>query len=121
MQTMSTERYIEMVNAFGIEEAYKQRFRCTGRTFRDIMEIARRVSAGEKLYIRSGKAPLHSDYAVRDVLRQVNCVFNAYGVDITEWASGRLVCKASLGSVCVVSATGDITGLLAEEFKLHDC
>lgn len=111
---IDTERYIQMVRDLGVEEAYKQRFRSTGRTFRDVCEIGRRVSAGEKLHI------IGSATQVDETLRQVVILFDTCSVPaVSDYR--RVELTVNTGSVTGYTIGQNIRGIRSTEYKLHDC
>lgn len=120
MQTIPLDRYIEMVKTFGIEEAYNQRFRGTGRTVRDILNLAVRISAGDKIMIIADGRPgntfngaIEVMYAVRRTLEQLGLVC---------FSSASLIRNPHNGGELRIYGSGDYTrGLRHAEYRLHDC
>lgn len=120
MQTVSVDQYIEMVKSMGIEGAYRQRFRGTGRTVRDILQIATLVSSGEKIVIIADGRPGNTLEHAREVMHRVKYVLNDLGMQyrVTSMSVHNM---HNDGELRVVSNTANSRGLRHKEYKLHDC
>lgn len=124
-QTIETERYIDLVRHLGIEEAYKQRFRHTGRTTRDILRLAHLLSDGQVVHIYTDNRPgKQRDFAIA-VLQRVMDVGNLLGIPMaTHLCRTELSCPVSGGLIRVFQAGANERGMRPEktmEYVLHDC
>ncbi|AGC35658.1 hypothetical protein RHEph03_gp031 [Rhizobium phage RHEph03] len=117
MQTVDTERYIEMVRAFGIEEAYKQRFRGTGRTTRDVMRITTLLSEGTNLHIIADDE--HTLSACLEVLRQVYMLHEFFNISASR-NSTEVRNEHNRAAVRVYTKSANLRGVRSTEYKLHD-
>lgn len=122
MQTVAVERYIEMVRTMGIEDAYKQRRRGTGRTIRDVLALAQKISAGEHVVIfYSSEAGQQFSYA-QDVLNRVLETLKLLGADYPQWSTvSRITMPVSGGSITLYNKSQDsgVLGHAQTEYKLH--
>ncbi|QIG73129.1 hypothetical protein EVC00_023 [Rhizobium phage RHph_N37] len=117
MQTVALDHYIEMVKSLGIEEAYKQRFRRTGRTCRDVMEITRRMSAGESLHIIADKN--HSHSTCIEILRQVFMLHEFFNISVSR-TTIEVRNEHNDAHVRVYVKSDNLRGIRSTAFKLHD-
>lgn len=122
-QRVDTERYIEMVRTLGIEEAYKQRFRCTGRTVRDVLNLAMHMSNGAKVHLVYTDKPGQTSSYCHSVVDRVIRLLDAEGMQYDKTVAG-VSFPQSGGTISVVSANNPhaTLGLRGwQEYKLHDC
>lgn len=119
MQVMETEQYVQRVRDVGIEQAYAERFRCTGRTVRDILALTTKLSEGKAVIIHSSSHPGRSYECGREVLRRVaDC---AQGLGMAIWKNDHKVGFVPSGGSIEVRS-GPLVGRLApmtEEYVLH--
>lgn len=118
MQTVNIELYIEMVKQCGIEEAYKQRFRDTGRTVRDVLTLSHMLSAGEKIMIITDGSPGNSMESALVVLNKVRHTIDQLGMKYTN-NSWVLRNAHNSGELIVFPNTACTRGLRHKEYKLH--
>ncbi|QIG68426.1 hypothetical protein EVB62_024 [Rhizobium phage RHph_TM33] len=117
MQTVPIERYIEMVKTFGIEEAYKQRFRGTGRTVRDVMRIVTLMSEGTSLHIVADDG--HSYSSCIEVLRQVFMLHEFFNISVSRSAED-IRNEHNNATLRVYTKSSNFKGIRSTEYKLHD-
>lgn len=120
MQFVDINAYHALVDQFGIEVAYQQRFRRTGRTVRDALALATKLSLGEDIVLIPENKPGKQHMHCRDVLRVVEHICRELGMDVTRSIDG-LTYKPSNGQINILS--GNRRGLrnTPKEYKLHDC
>jgi len=105
MQTVDTERYIELVRVYGIEEAHKMRFRGTGRTVRDVLTLVKYLSAGEYVELHTVNAPGQNRWHCQEVMNKVRETANFLGMQfIHSPAHGTLSCPQSGGVIKLIHA-----------------
>lgn len=102
MQYVDRDVYHQMVDNLGIEEAYKQRSRCTGRTVRDILHLTLKLSEGKTVEIHTSALPGNTKYHAMDVLRRVIDLASGLGMAVRR-IGDRIEYTPSGGSILVVS------------------
>lgn len=120
-QLVPTERYVQMVRDLGIEEAYKQRFRGTGRTVRDVLTLVMNMSHGNKVVLTPTAAPGRNRSNCEAVLKKVAHIARELGMNI-NYTGDSVIYEMSGGEVLICpnySAGYRLDEY--EEYKLHDC
>lgn len=128
-QLIDLDNYIEMIKHLGVEEAYKQRYRRTGRTVRDILRLTLALSEGKKIVMFTSSAPGHTLHYHKNVLDQVWQMCRVLNmeeeVQVFE-ACTRIVYRMSGGVLQVASNKehfwrGRRDRDEYKEYALHDC
>lgn len=123
MQTVDTETYKKMVDSLGIEEAYKQRFRGTGRTQRDILKLAIKLSEGKTVEIHTAPVAGNTRQDAVSVLINVEHICRTLGMDVDKPSSAAILYNRSGGSIRIVDANANRRGERVphemEVFTLH--
>lgn len=84
-QLMPIDRYVDLVKHIGIEPAYKQRHRGTGRTKRLVLRTLALLSEGEHMIMRYGYGKDAPQYCMcKDFVRQLRELACNYMQDI-DW------------------------------------
>lgn len=126
MQFVNKELYHQMVDQLGIEEAYKQRFRGTGRTTRDILRLALMMSEGKKVHIAHRNKAGKRLEDCKHVIRQVRTICDYLGMHYEVLGaitlhfpqSGARITTFNFNSGLAYSASA-AEGW--ELYELHDC
>ncbi|AGC35597.1 hypothetical protein RHEph02_gp030 [Rhizobium phage RHEph02] len=121
MQTAPIERYIEMVKSFGIEEAYKQRFRGTGRTTREILKLAIMMSEGKKIHVMYGDRKEATHEHATWIIHMVQRVCDFLGMEYEQVVRHTYHFPQSGGRI-TASHVNNVGGHASgwEQFRLHD-
>lgn len=118
-QDISPEEFIRLVQELGVARAIDMRYRSTGRTIRDILTLAHKLSAGEKIIlVHSAKPGSTLDYT-KEVLRKVYDCCYSLGMVAVERTNNSLHFQPSNGRITILSESANQRGL-GEVYALHD-
>jgi hypothetical protein len=123
-QMLDTEQYIELVRMHGIEAAYQQRFRATGRTVREILKLTIMMSEGKQVHIMygatKGRTGGNSQAQAVEVLRNVLRTAESFGMNVERSGAtaAHFVQSGGRIAICPHGAQGRVPEW--EQFELHD-
>ena len=113
-QLKSIDDYIELVKRAGIEEAYKQRFRATGRTIRDVLKLTLMLSEGKLVALRPG-AGGHS--VAQDVFTMISAT--CFGLNMQIVHNNMQIIMPDSGGCIEYRALGRVAPSGYEDYQLH--
>lgn len=117
-QYLDTEIYIQLVRNIGIEGAYRERFRRTGRTVRDVLELTKALSEGRKIWLIINSNIGWNHKRSRDIIRQVRDTAESFRMNVT--GSKDIVEYGPSGGFVALILDGVSLPSNAEVYKLHD-